>query len=382
VLERSMPNLERAAYLYALAFTVAMFLGGPLNKAPITTLGYALLLPPGLLFQIYLTRETWRAPTVLRALLWLAAVVTTASGAYDLALMENGLPWRVGYIMPYSAVLYALMVGWALLDRFVTHHRQFEQLNIELEGRVQRREQQLAAHYARAAQLEREQAVAGERDRILRNMHDGLGLHLIAALRLLDKGEHAQQPSLRQQLASLLSDAMDELRIAIDSMKPSGQDLLVMLGNLRYRLEPRLSSAGITLHWNIATLSDTVILGAAEVAEITRIAQELCTNAIKHSRASDMYLAVERTTPEQLRITILDNGIGYDTAATSPGEGLRSIRRRAEAIGAALEVRSGPGHTQIMLTLALGPGPAPAPAPSAAAGGGATARAGAAAELL
>src|SRR5271167_3975429 len=78
------------------------------------------------------------------------------------------------------------------------------------------------------AKLERDQATAVERDRILRDMHDGLGLQLISSLRLVEKHELS-----REQTAALLVEAMDEMRIAIDSVKPTGQDLLVMLGNLR-----------------------------------------------------------------------------------------------------------------------------------------------------
>jgi signal transduction histidine kinase len=86
--------------------------------------------------------------------------------------------------LPYSALSYAVTVGWALIDRFVKSHNEYEQLNAALEARVKERETTLAVHYARAAELEREQAVAAERERILRDMHDGLGSHLISARRL------------------------------------------------------------------------------------------------------------------------------------------------------------------------------------------------------
>ncbi|HTW74279.1 MAG TPA: ATP-binding protein [Steroidobacteraceae bacterium] len=356
---------ERSLYLYALLITVTMWSAGPHYKPLATTIGYALLIPSGVVFQFYLTRETWRSPSVLRCLLWLAAIVSTATGGYDLLLMMNLLPWRDGYLMPYSALFYALTVGWALVDRFVKTHNQYEQLNIELEARVRQRERQLAGHYARTAHLESEQAVAAERARILRDMHDGLGLHLISALRLIDHGEPLPQPPLRAQLAAVLSDAMDELRIAIDSIKPSARDLLVMLGNLRYRLEPRLSAAGISLHWQVDDGADIARLTATQVVEVTRIVQELCTNAMKHSRASDMFLRIEGLPGERIRITVTDNGVGFDTTRELPGEGLSNIRRRAANLGAALLLHSEPGHTQTAVTLALAPGLAAAGLPPA-----------------
>lgn len=73
-------------------------------------------------------------------------------------------------------------------------------------------------------------------------------------------------------------------------MTPTVHDLLVMLGNLRYRLEPRLHAGGISLHWNVIDTERIASLGPMEVTDITRIMQEACTNAIKHSRATDMSL--------------------------------------------------------------------------------------------
>jgi signal transduction histidine kinase len=346
ILERRFPKLEAGLFAYALIATAAMWAAGPLHRATVAAMGFAALLPIGLVYQIYLTLATLRSPTVLRQLLWLAAVATSLSGAYDLALMLEWVPWPASNLMPYSALLYAVTVGWALIDRFVRTHNEYEQLNSVLEARVRQREEALLAQYARAAELERERTIAAERDRILRDMHDGVGLHLISARRLIEKGGHSSE-----QIAAVLGDAMDELRIAIDSMKPSVHDLLVMLGNLRYRLEPRLNAVGIHLHWDIADAGEISRLGPTEVTEITRIVQEVCTNAMKHSHATDMWLAVRRPAPDTLAITITDNGCGYDVAAPETGEGMKNMRKRARKLGARLDITSRPGETRIVLTL-------------------------------
>jgi signal transduction histidine kinase len=345
ILERRFPRIETGLLAYALIATAAIYLGGPARQIEVTTIAYAGLLPVGPVFLIYLTWATLRAPTVLRRLLWLAAMVTTLSGAYDLALMQQLVPWPAAYLMPYSAVFYSVTVGWALIDRFVKTHNEYERLNVALDARVRERESALSAQYAKAAGLERERAVAAERDRILRNMHDGLGLHLISALRLVEKGAHS-----REDIGALLRDALDELRIAIDSMTPTVHDLLVMLGNLRYRLEPRLQAAGISLHWNVTDADRIASLGPMEVTDIARIVQEACTNAIKHSRATDMHLSVTCPEGEPLVIAISDNGCGYDASASREGVGIASMCLRARNMGALLEIDSRPGRTRITLT--------------------------------
>lgn len=346
ILERRFRRIEAGLFAYALIGTAALYLGGLARQTDLAAVGDGALLPIAAVFLVYLTRATLRSPTVLGRLLWLAAMVTTLSAAYDFALLLRWVPWPAAYLMPYSAVFYSATVGWALIDRFVKTHNEYERLNVALDARVRERESALNAQYAKAAALEGERAVAAERDRILRNMHDGLGLHLISALQLAERGAHSPQ-----QMSAALRDALDELRIAIDSMTPTVRDLLVMLGNLRYRLEPRLQAAGISLHWNVIDTERIASLGPMEVTDITRIVQEACTNAMKHSRATDMSLSVSCAEGEALVITISDNGCGYDTRASREGVGIASMRKRARNIGASLEIESQPGQTRIILTL-------------------------------
>jgi signal transduction histidine kinase len=198
------------------------------------------------------------------------------------------------------------------------------------------------------ALLERDQTIAAERERILRDMHDGLGLQLISSLRLVEKGNLS-----RDQTKELLEEAIDEMRIAIDSAKPTGSDLLVMLGNLRYRLEPRLASAGIVLEWAIGDNANPDFLTSAQVTELTRIVQEAFANAIKHSGASRMRLSVDCPATHRLSLVIEDNGHGFDVQAASRGEGLQSIRKRAARIGAELLMESSAGRTAITIGLAV-----------------------------
>lgn len=346
-LGKRFPKIEAALYAYALLATLAMYAGGPDHKSAITAAGFAALLPVSLIYQVYLTRETLRAPTVLRALLWLAAMATSASGAYDFALMLDWIRWPAANLMPYSALSYAVPVGWALIDRFVKSHNEYERLNAVLEARVKERERALAVHYAHTTHLERERAIAEERDRILRDMHDGLGLQLISARQLVEKGSCSNA-----EIAAALGDAMDELRIAIDSLKPDSRDLLLMLGNLRYRLEPRLSAAGITLHWDVASFPELERLSPTEAMEVTRIVQEVFTNAMKHSHASAMRLTVRCASLGAIVVAITDNGRGFDASAARSGEGISNMRRRARRIGARIEIASCAGETRTTLTLA------------------------------
>jgi signal transduction histidine kinase len=347
ILDSPLRRIEIALFCYALLMTVLTLTAVPYALVIVRT-GSGILLGFASLFLLFLTWRVSQFGSVLGWLLWLAALGSCYSAGHDYLQQLQIIPGGSAYLMPYSALSYAITIGWLLIDRFVRTQKAYERLNQELESRLQLREAELGAQYSQMALLERDQTIAAERERILRDMHDGLGLQLISSLRLVEKGNLS-----RDQTKELLEEAIDEMRIAIDSAKPTGSDLLVMLGNLRYRLEPRLASAGIVLEWAIGDNANPDFLTSAQVTELTRIVQEAFANAIKHSGASRMRLSVDCPATHRLSLVIEDNGHGFDVQAASRGEGLQSIRKRAARIGAELLMESSAGRTAITIGLAV-----------------------------
>ena len=78
-----------------------------------------------------------------------------------------------------------------------------------------------------------------------------------------------------------------------------------------------------------------------------RIAQEALNNVVKHAQASQAVLSLRLG--DAVRLTVADNGAGFDPAAvTADHLGLKIMRERAEAMGAQLRIYSEPGEgTQI-----------------------------------
>ena len=97
-------------------------------------------------------------------------------------------------------------------------------LNVELEDRVEAKTRELAASWARTAELERERAIATERERMMRDMHDGTGGQLVSALSLVESGEYRGD-----DLAETLRAALADLRLSIDSLEAGPPDLLAVL---------------------------------------------------------------------------------------------------------------------------------------------------------
>ncbi len=209
------------------------------------------------------------------------------------------------------------------------------------------REAELAATHERLREIEQRQTLSQERQRLMQDMHDGLGSSLTSALRVVEHGRMAEA-----EVAQVLKGCIDDLKLAIDSMEPVDADLLLLLATLRYRLGSRLESTGIALRWEVNNVPKLDWLDPKNALHILRILQEAFTNIIKHTHATEIRVAT-RAENDQVVVTIRDNGQGFavENALKSGGKGLSNQMRRAEAIGA--EVKFDSSDTGTCFTLWL-----------------------------
>jgi signal transduction histidine kinase len=260
--------------------------------------------------------------------------------------------------MNVATPLLVIALGAALIDRFVRSLADVEKTNSDLESRIHEREQLLKRNFDRLRDSERIKASAQERQRIMQDMHDGLGSQLLSSLMLVERGAMTNE-----QVAQILRESIDDMRLAIDALAADDSDLLSALGNMRFRMEPRLKAAGMELQWDARNLPEEVDIDSNAVLPVLRITQEALTNAIKHSRARvvRVTLGVDRDGDSQwLSIRVTDNGRGLAATGSSMGRGMQNMKSRAARIAAFLKVESVPGAgTMIFLRLPLDPGPGP-----------------------
>jgi len=270
-------------------------------------------------------------------------------GAVLIALAAAGHDWLLTSELAFSGT--SLWLHWAgplvlvalatpLVDRFVRILGEAETARAELETRVREREQLLKRNYERLRESERLQVQAQERQRIMQDMHDGLGSQLLSSLMLVERGAVSQP-----QIVQILRESIDDMRLAIDALAAEDAGLLSALGNLRYRMEPRLRAVGIELAWDARGLPEEIDINPDAVLPILRIVQEALTNALKHSqaRAVHVVIAVERGTDvEWLILRVTDNGTGI-VEERAGGRGLLNMRNRANRIGAQLKIETVPG---------------------------------------
>jgi signal transduction histidine kinase len=183
---------------------------------------------------------------------------------------------------------------------------------------------------------------------LTQDMHDGMGSSLVTALLAVERGN-----ADAGMVADVLKHCIDDLKLTIDSMEPIQADLLLLLANLRYRLGPRLESAGIRLRWEVADVPMMEWIDPRNSLHILRILQEAFTNIVKHAAASEIRVATA-VEGESVVVIIDDNGRGFSMTAgmEKEGKGLRNQRRRATSIGAEVTVAPGDhGGTRLVLRL-------------------------------
>ena len=184
--------------------------------------------------------------------------------------------------------------------------------------------------------IKHREATEKERNRLLREMHDGLGAQLTTAL----YATRNEQASI-EEVADYLQLALEDLRIMMDSMQAFDGDVATLLGQLRYRLERRIQQAGLELTWKVDDLPDFPAMTPQDALNLQRIVQETLVNTIKHAKASKVSLIARMKTSHCLKIQVKDDGCGFDEQQEGfTGRGLSNLHYRAVELNASLTISS------------------------------------------
>ena len=292
----------------------------------------------------------WRSPTS-RALAILLAVLF-ATTIHDLGVVVGVRPPDSPSIVFWGFAI--MLVGVCILSGqyVVTMLNRAERANDELILRIAEKSDELERSYEQLREIERDHARTAERERMVRDLHDGLSAQLVTTLRGVERGALNQQA-----VAGSLQDSLDELRLLMDSGE-IGDYLPGALAAWRNRWERRLEAAGIALEWHIDDSVDGVILPGDTTMHVMRILQEAATNVVKHSRATRVRMSARVDSNEgreSLRLDVVDDGAGMAAQSSSDhrGRGVRNMAHRAKQIGAELQMGPGEGGrgTRVSLTL-------------------------------
>jgi signal transduction histidine kinase len=337
------PRFEKALLAYAVAGPVLMYAAGPARLHAIASNWSFVIVPVAIFFEGFLIAAALRQRTVVSTLLATVWALIILASIHDGLVHRDKLQFDSFYLVSYAMILLSFVMGWILTDRFVKALTVAERTNLELEQRVAEKHAELEQHFRRLREMERETALTAERRRLTSEMHDGLGSQLISALHLLELTD-----APKTEVAAELREALDTLRLTIDSLEPSVNDLLTLLGNLRYRLEGRLKRHGIALDWQVHDLPHLDSLTPQNALHVLRILQEALTNVLKHARAGR--ISVETGNDDwEVFIRIRDDGRGFE--GQRQGRGLANMQMRAQALGGRLDIQPSSAGTTLTLHL-------------------------------
>jgi len=317
------------------------------NSTPMLATIYALELLMALVVCLVGGVSTWRSSREGR-LVVVALAICLLLGISDWMMHNNVVGPEGWFLGAYTNGITFIFFGLLMYRRYVNAIEEVERVNASLAERLRLREAELEQSHQRLREIEQRQLLSDERQRLMQDMHDGLGSTLISAIRSVEQGRMGDA-----QVSQLLKDCMDDLKLAIDSMEPVEADLLLLLATLRFRLEPRMESANVALVWDVKELPALDWLDPSSALNILRIVQESVANTLRHTRATVIRVATA-VEGDGVQVIIEDNGQGFDVAAAlsrGGGRGLHNQQRRAQVIDGRVEWMSGGNGTRFVLWL-------------------------------
>ncbi len=218
-----------------------------------------------------------------------------------------------------------------------------------------------AVENERLHQRETRQAAVDERQRLARDLHDSAtqtiySANLIAEI-LPASWQRGPEEGLQdtKTLRRLMRTALCEMRTLLYELRPETLDSAA-LGDLLERLGEALTGQGETAC--VVSVDGVVKLPVDVKLVFYRVAQEALTNVAKHAHAARVRVTVAGD-GASAGMTVCDDGAGFDPATARPGSlGLRTMRERAQEIGADLRIESNAGEGTTVTMMWQGPGAA------------------------
>jgi signal transduction histidine kinase len=227
-----------------------------------------------------------------------------------------------------------------------------------LHHKVQQRTAELQKEMRDREQAEHQRALAQERARIARDLHDDLGSNLTEITMLATAGHGSKWPAedAAERMETIagksrtLVNALDEIVWAVD---PNRDTLASAARYLASYAEEFLAGLKVACRVQIPNSFPELVVSGEVRHHLFLAVKEALNNAIRHANAREINFRV-RVSDDRLVISITDNGSGFDPSARSNGYGLVNLRNRLEHLHGRCELESTPGAgTTVSLQLPL-----------------------------
>lgn len=198
------------------------------------------------------------------------------------------------------------------------------------------------------------QAEEGEKKKIARELHDGIGQQLVLLNLLLqnltpvDSDEGALE-----QIKQLLQGSIQELREMAYNLLPPALDKGFL--NAIERFAHRINATGkMTLTLSIDDQINEDSFVNVDRFNLYRIVQEVLNNALKHSKASEISIDIQPIQGSKIRLIVIDNGVGFDGEGLNEGLGMQNMKHRMDMAGIQGKISSQKGSGVIVELIVKG----------------------------
>ncbi len=216
----------------------------------------------------------------------------------------------------------------------------------------------LAMQLWQLSEKNRRSAILGERNRLAREVHDtlaqgftGIIVQLEAAGEAMAKSEPSKVSRHFERASALARESLQEARRSVRALRPQALE--------ETNLSMALKNLFVKMTLDTPVMAKLTVDGEPKPLpqewenNMLRIGQELLTNALRHSQATEVY---GRLSFDSARTSLhfCDNGIGFDPEGDHEGFGLQGIRERAESMGGRFAIQSEKGRgTSISIILPI-----------------------------
>ena len=189
-----------------------------------------------------------------------------------------------------------------------------------------------------------------ERQRMMRDIHDGIGGQLLSLLLRVRTGRLNEK-----DIADDIQASLNDLRLVVDSIDHVDEDFDSALVTFRSRAEQQMKAANIRLSWEQSGKLFERDFSPRQTLQIYRFMQEALTNIIRHANTKTASISILSESPTSpLIIKIKDDGVGLSkNPAKTAGKGLRNLEARAKKLGGSYTIHSNENTSGTLVTLSI-----------------------------
>ncbi len=245
-----------------------------------------------------------------------------------------------------AAFFVLLGLSISLVSRNIRLFESMNAISKYLNGQLEEREQEIRHRYEDLQEAIRARDIADERQRIMRDMHDGVGGQLMSLATRARRGNLANE-----DLTHFINTTLADLRLMIDSLDSVGDSLDMVLAKFQDRIRPMIESHGAQLAWRNRLEKAGPEYSQRDLLNIQRTLLEAVSNALNHGQPENLCIEI-REDGGEITIEVVDDGAGFDQDQVSTGRGLNNMRQRMRAVGGECVIQSkrgGPTHVRLIL---------------------------------